>query len=275
MQLYDIISRRLYGLEHKLLQAGMHEKKADFVKKVVTLALYLALGMTIFLFFLFAKTKLGADKATFIPFLIIAFFTMLVLGFTYFLHLPDVITAKRSKELSREIVYVGRFLIIELGSGVPVYKAMRNVTKNFDVAGKYFKHITDQVDLGSTLEEAIVRVIEISPSNDLNRILWQILNSSKTGSDIKSSLAAVLEQIIREQQIQVKDYGRKLNPLAMFYMMIAVIVPSLGTTMLTVLASFLGIELSLGILLLIAAVFGILQFMFIAIIRSSRPAVDM
>jgi archaeal flagellar protein FlaJ len=275
MQVYDILSRRLIGLEHKLLRAGLHDKKADFLRKVVRLTMYTSVGITIFLFFILAKTKVGEDQVKFFTFLLAVLLGSTFLFFNYFLRIPDVLIAKRAKGVSKEIVYVGRFMVIEVSSGVPMYKAMKNVAKNFPVTGKYFKDITDRVDLGSNMEDAIVATIELSPSDDLNRILWQILNSSKTGSDIKTSLLAVLEQITREQQILVKDYGRKLNPLAMFYMMIAVIIPSLGTTMLTVLASFLGIELSLGVLIVLACAFGFMQFMFIAIMKSSRPPVDM
>jgi hypothetical protein len=47
---------------------------------------------------------------------------------------------------------------------------------------------------------------------------------------------------MKEQKISVQDYGKKLNPLAMFYMMIAIIIPSLGVTMIVVLATFLGLN---------------------------------
>jgi flagellar protein FlaJ len=95
----------------------------------------------------------------------------------------------------------------------------------------------------------------------------------KTGSDISESLKAVVEQITREQIIEIQTYAKKLNPLAMFYMIIAVILPSLGITMLIVLSSFVSISLDLTILIAIAVMLGLLQLMFYAIIKSSRPAV--
>jgi len=106
-------------------------------------------------------------------------------------------------------------------------------------------------------------------------MLWQLLNSLKTGSSISAALTSVFDQIVREQQIAVKEYGRKLNPLAMFYMMVAVIVPSLGTIMFVVLTTFIGVELDLAMFFIIIAALWFVQFMFLAIIKSSRPAVDM
>ena len=129
----------------------------------------------------------------------------------------------------------------------------------------------DKVDFGTAMEDALNEVIATTPSPNLRRVLWQILNSFKTGSNVTGSLNVVLDQIGREQQITIKEYGKKLNPIAMFYMMIAIIVPSLGITMLSVLASFLGWNISLGILIVIVILIGFVQFMFLAIIKSSRP----
>ena len=84
----------------------------------------------------------------------------------------------------------------------------------------------------------------------------------------------MLEQIAKEQTIEVSKYGRKLNPLAMFYMIIAVILPSLGMTMMIVLSSFIELHLSLTILILIALFLGFVQFMFLSMIKFSRPAIE-
>ena len=141
--------------------------------------------------------------------------------------------------------------------------------------GSYFKEVVDKVDLGTSIENALNDIVERAPSQAFRRILWQIINSLRTGSDISRSLTAVVDQISREQNIAVKEYGRKLNPLAMFYMMIAVILPSLGVTMLIVLSAFMQIKLTLPVLLVISFFLGIIQFMFIVMIRSSRPAVEL
>jgi len=60
----------------------------------------------------------------------------------------------------------------------------------------------------------------------------------------------------------------------MFYMIIAVILPSLGVTMLIILSSFIEFELNLTILLVIASLLGFVQFMFLSIIKFSRPSID-
>ena len=101
--------------------------------------------------------------------------------------------------------------------------------------------------------------------------MWQIMNSLRTGADSSVALESIIEQISREQLIEFKTYERKLNPMIMFYLMIAIILPSLGVTMLSLLSTFLGIKLSFGGLVGIAIFLAFIQFMFLSIIRSSRP----
>jgi flagellar protein FlaJ len=263
MLLVQNITRRIPELNIKLLQARTGETPEFYVRKTLMTALMLGFGICLIIF-MFTKNFI-----TFLFFPLVA-----VLFFFYFLRYVDLHVEKIRKQINQEIVFAGRFLIIELESGVPMYQTFRNMAKNYEVIGPYFQEIVDSIDLGTTMEDAINESITLNPSPELSKILWQILNSMKTGSNVVNSLKSVLDQTVREQQIAVNEYGRKLNPMAMFYMMLAVIVPSLGTTVMVILAVFMGLELSLTILLAIALILGFVQFMFLAMIRSARPPMD-
>lgn len=254
-------------LVYKLRQAGIEDKPESFIKRTLLSAFYVAIGVTIFLFLTLSRSKLGKITIYFFP-------LIFALSFFYLLRIPDVLIKKKEKEISKEIVYAGRFLIIEIESGVPLYDAFINLARNYKTIGKYFRQITDKVNLGTSMEDAMNTAVELTPSNDFRRILWQIINSQRTGADISKSLNAVIEQISREKAILLKEYGRKLNPLSMFYMLIAVIVPALAITFLIILASMISLELDLPILLFIAFLLAFIQFMFLAIIKFLRPAVE-
>ena len=255
-------------LKVKLKQAGMNDKPEEFVKKTIVTAFYMTTGMGLLLALVLAKLNLLKGAV----FLIIPL--IFIVMFFYMIKLPEAMIARKGKEISKEIVFAGRFIIIELESGVPLYNTMINVSKNYDVVGRYFKEITDKIDLGTSMENALNEAVEYVPSDDFRKILWQIINSIRTGSDVAKSLYSVVEQITRDQITEVNRYGKKLNPLAMFYMIVAVILPSLGMTMLIILSSFINFELSLTILLSLAGFLGFVQFMFIAMVKFSRPAVE-
>ncbi len=266
--IFERIARSMPDLKIKLNKAGMLDKPEFFIRKTLMTSFYMAFGTCFSLFLIFAKYKL--------PLIIIAvlFPIMLAILFFYMLKLPDVKISKKEKEISKEIIFASRHLVIELESGVPLYNALINISENYETLGKYFKEIIDKVNLGTPLEEALNEAVETIPSDDFRRILWQILNSLRSGSDIVESLNTVIEQVVRQQTILVNKYGRKLNPLSMFYMIIAVILPSLGITMLIILSSFIDLELNLTILIFISFMLGFMQFMFLSIIKFSRPAIE-
>jgi pilus assembly protein TadC len=266
--LFQKIAGTFPELKHKLKQAGMQYKADEFVKRTFISAFYATTGIVVSIFLILAKYNVL--KGVLLIFPPIIFFIL----FSYLIKLPDLKISRKEKDISKEIVFAGRYLVIEIQSGVPLYNAMVNVSKNYEMIGKYFKEITDKVNLGTSMEDALNEAVEFIPSTDFRRILWQIINSLKTGSNISNSLTTVLEQIVREQQIEVTKYGRKLNPLAMFYMIIAVILPSLGITILIILSSFIQFQLSLTILIIIASLLGFMQFMFLSIIKISRPAIE-
>ena len=266
--IFQRIAKTFPGLKIKLKQAGMEDKSEDFIKKTFVSAFYMTTGLVVALFLVLAKLNVLKGVLFFIVPI------MFIIMFFYMIRLPDVRISKKEKDISKEIVFAGRFLIIELESGVPLYNAMVNVSKNYEVIGRYFKEITDKVDFGTSMEDALNEAVEFIPSNDFRKILWQIINSIRTGSNVAKSLYSVMEQITKDQITEVDKYGKKLNPLAMFYMIIAVILPSLGMTMLIILSSFIQFELSLTILLALAGFLGFVQFMFIAMVKFSRPAIE-
>ena len=266
--IFERIARNFPNLKAKLKKSGMKDEPEEFVKKTFLTAFYMATGIIVFLFLILAKYNVLKGILFILPPILFIFI------FLYMLKLPDTLIGKKEKEISKEIVFAGRYLIIELESGVPLYNAMINISKNYEVIGRYFKEIVDKVDLGTSMEEALNEAVEFIPSSDFRRLLWQILNSLRTGSNIAQSLNGVVDQVVREQAIQVNEYGRKLNPLAMFYMIIAVILPSIGVTMLIILSSFIEFELSLTLLMVIAFFLGFVQFMFLSIVKFSRPAIE-
>ncbi len=266
--LVHVIAKSFPMLRLKLKQAGMEEKSEDFIKKTFISAFYMTTGIVIFFFLVLAKL----DVLKGVMFLIIP--VIFAVMFMYMLKLPELKISRKEKDISKEIIFAGRFIIIELESGVPLYNAMVNVSKNFKIIGQYFREITDKVSLGTSMEDALNEAVEFVPSNDLRKILWQIINSIRTGSDISKSLYSVMDQITKDQVNEINKYGKKLNPLAMFYMIVAVILPSLGVTMLIILSSFIKFQLSLAVLISLAGFLGFVQFMFISIVKLSRPPIE-
>lgn len=262
--LYKRIAAKFPDLKTSLLKSKMTSTPEQYIKETVFYAVFMSVSILIILFMFTRSFKI-----------LIALPFLLIIMFFYMVKRVFVNAKKLDEQISKEVVFAGRFLIIELESGIPLYNTFENIGRNYKYVGLYFNNIIEKVRLGTSLEDAINETIDVCPSENLRKLLWQILNSISTGADIASALNSVLENIVREQNIAMKEFGNKLNPLAMFYMMIAVIVPSLGITMLIVFSSFVNIQLSLVSMMIIAAAIGLLQLMFLIMIKNSRPNVDM
>ncbi len=256
-------------LKTRLLSADIPDTPEQFVKKTLMLAFYGSAAMSL-IFYVILREFIDISVG-----FIVAPPLLFIMMFMYFMRLPAVKAIKKEREINQEIVYAVRFMIIEIESGVSLYDSMIAIGKNYETLGKYFTEIVDRIDLGTPLETSIEQSIEITSSHHFRQVLWQIVNSLRTGSDVAASLNSTVDQIAEEQLIEVKEYGRKLNPLAMFYMMVAVIIPSIGMVMVVMLSSFLALSLGLSILLTVAGMIGFIQFMFYSIIKSSRPAIDL
>lgn len=264
MTFYQQLAKKFPDLKIKLRQAAIFDEPEVYMKKTVSTALMFSFGLSMVLFTFFPSILALLFIPVFFPFM-----------FLYFMKYVDVKIERIRRKMDQEIIFAGRYLIIELESGVPIHKVFEDIEMNYKYIGFYFGEILNKVYLGTSMEDAINDTIIDSPSSNLRRILWQVLNSLKTGTEVSTALNSIIDQMVREQTIAVQEYGKKLNPLAMFYMMIAIILPSLGITMLVIMATFIGINISLPFFITIAGFIGLIQFLFLSLIRSSRPPISM
>tara|TARA_Y100000034_G_C6891201_1_gene410010 strand:+ start:568 stop:1380 length:813 start_codon:yes stop_codon:yes gene_type:complete len=264
IKIIKYIAHKFPHLKLYLEQAQIKKKPEEYIKNTIILTSIATFGILIALIFILLKL----EKNLFILFLIIPLYFILLL---FFLHTPKVKAKKKLNDIDSEVVYAGRYVLVELSAGVPLFDALVNVSQAYPKIGGHIQEIIKKVEVGKPLDTAINEIIEVTPSANFRKMMWQIMNSLRTGADVSVALESIIEQISQEQIIEFKAYERKLNPLVMFYLMMAVIFPSLGITMMSLLSTFLGFQLGLGSLVGIAIFLTFIQFMFLNSIRNSRP----
>jgi len=200
-----------------------------------------------------------------------------VLSFMAFFSLmayPRSIVNRRVRQLERNLLFALRSLLIQIRSGVPIFNAMASIAMgSYGAIALEFKSVVEKVNSGQSMVEVLEELALRNPSIYFRRALWQLVNSLKSGSDVGQNLEDVIKSLSKEQLVEIRRYKSILNPLAMMYMMVAVILPSLGITMLIVLSSFPGMSMLSNEMtfwaLLILVVF--MQFVFLGLIKSKRP----
>ncbi|NIA04149.1 MAG: hypothetical protein GWP09_02245 [Nitrospiraceae bacterium] len=267
----EFLANKNNNLKFKLKEAGYTITTEEFLRKTIKASLMQTIAIVFFIFIMIVKTT---DQKTQILVTSVTFLTVFPLFYKAYQYQPDIKIKKIRREIDKEIVFAGRYMIVELESGISIYDAMKNTIKSYPNVGKYFRMVVDKVDMGVTVKKALNQVIEITPSDNFRRILWQILNSMKTGTNIAHSINSVVEMIVKEQMISLNEYSKKLNPLAMFYMIMAVIFPSLGVTFAIIFSSFLGFKMDLSMMLIFSAFIGGIQYFFYNLIKDQRPAIS-
>lgn len=255
-------------LRKKLVLADMRDSQVEFLEKVVGSAIYVSLILLVLTAIFLDQMKLP------LWYLIIPIIVYPVVLFRYFLLIPEVAILRRQKSIDYEIVFAGRHLVIALRSGMPLFDAMRGVTVGYGAVSMEFNKIVERVTLGTPMSQAIREVAQNNPSKNFVRIIMQITNSLSSGANVADSLDAVLDQISKEQAIELKEYGQKLTPMVMFYMIFGIILPSLGISFMIILFSLISsgkFGLNSSILFFAFLFIAIVQFLFLAMVESSRP----
>lgn len=188
---------------------------------------------------------------------------------------PKIFSMNKQMEIEKNLLPVLQDMMVQLNSGVPVFRILSNIAdSNYGEVTEEFKKIIKEINSGVSQIEAIEKYAKLNTSPYFRRILWQISNGMRAGSDMTIVISESIKNLAEEQTIQVQSYGSKLNPLIMFYMLVAIILPSLGITFLIIISSLLGIgEQIIQLIFFLIFVFVVfMQIMFIGIIKSRRPS---
>jgi archaeal flagellar protein FlaJ len=188
---------------------------------------------------------------------------------------PKIFALNKQRGMEKNLISVLQDMIVQLNSGIPIYRILTNISESdYGEVSLEFKKITKEINSGKSQIEAIEQYAKLNTSPYFKRILWQLSNGMRSGGDMAVIVEEGIRSLTEEQEIQIQNYGSQLNPLIMFYMLIAVIIPALGVTFLIILSSLLNLPATLSKLIFIA-IFGLvifLQIMFLGIIKSRRPS---
>lgn len=224
----------------------------------------------------FSTTILGILGAKF--FFVYGFgFSFLISVFVVAIQInyPRIYSSKKAREIEKNLISVLQDMLVQLNSGVPIFRILVNISESdYGEVSLEFEKMTREISTGLPQVEAIEKYGKRTTSKFFKRVLWQISNGMRAGSDMGIVIREGIISLSEEQSIQIQNYGGKLNPLVMFYMLMAVIIPSLGITFLIIISSLLNIPGEI-VRLFFFGIFGavtFMQIMFLGVIRSRRPS---
>ena len=186
-----------------------------------------------------------------------------------------VFVSRREKDIEKNLIFALEDILIQLNSGIPLFDILTNISmSDYGELSAEFRKAVKRIGAGEPEAEVLADISSKSHSVFLKRTLWQISNGLNAGSDMSMIIQENIKTLNEEQMIQIQDYGNKLNPLIMMYMLVSVIVPALSVSFMTVIASMIGLEESLtkGMFLGLFVFVVFFQIMFLGMIKSKRPS---
>jgi len=188
---------------------------------------------------------------------------------------PRTFSLNREKNIERNLLSSLQDMLVQLNSGIPIFSIIYNISNSdYGELSIEFQKIVKEINAGEGQIEAIENHGKLSTSKYFRRVLWQLSNAMRSGSDLTITIKEEIKNLSSEQVIQIQSYGSKLNPLVMFYLLIAVIIPSLGITFIIIISSMLGLSTTILKTLFVGIFFLVLsiQLMFLGLIKSKRPS---
>ena len=265
----ELIASFLPNLRLELMQAEIEIPPRRYA------AVSLISGMANFLFVTLLVSLIGFMLRRDV--VLLGAFAGLVVGLSSFLTIlfyPAVVARRRTRTLESNLIPALRQLLINVKSGVPLFQAMTSVSTGYGPVSREFAKMVEQMNAGVPQTDVLNDASRRNPSFRFRRVLWQISNALKVGSDVGNAIEEMINELTKERMSEIQRYGQELNPWVMIYMVLAVVLPSLGITMLIIIMSFMNVLVPKSIFPAVFMFLFIFQLFFISFVKSRRPAVD-
>ena len=268
------LERIVPNLEWDLERAGIHVEPLTYISITVYMAISVGLASFAGILlpaYLVKKLDLG------LPMALGAAIGLSVFMLFYMLVMPKVKIRKRGALIERNLTYALKDLEIQTGAGIPVFDAIVHVANGgYGECSNEFGQVIKKVESGASVIRALDEVGMHTASPFLRRIIWQIVNSMYAGSDVSIALKAIGNDLTRDKETRIKAYGQEMNLWSLMYMLMVIVLPSQGITLLIILSTLVDIfgavdkNLIFGFIVVFMFFF---QFMLVGLIKNKRPIV--
>lgn len=230
-----------------------------------------------FIFFYFVSTLVLFFFSVNLFYLIGFAVSFLFSGFIFFsqVNYPRIYVSRKQRNIEKNLLSALEDILVQLNSGIPLFDILVNISyTDYGALSGEFKKAVKRINSGEPEPTVLDDLGKDNPSLYFRRTLWQISNGIVAGSDMAIVIKDSIKALNEEQLIQIQDYGNRLNPLIVMYMLMTVIIPTLSIAFLTILSSMVDLpETTTQLMFVALAVFVVFaQIMFLGLIKSRRPS---
>lgn len=254
------------SLLHSGSKKDPREYLADAIKKTLIFFVATIVVLLVLLFILGIK-----------EYWIIIIVSLAVSMFFFFSRIitPSVKAGRRIRSLEKNLLPALQSIFVQINSGIPLFEVLTNISRaNYGEVSKEFTKAVNKINAGKSQVEALEEMVVENPSIFFRRAIWQVINGMKSGADLSNTIEQTLNLLAEEKILQIQNYGARLSPLAMFYMLIGIILPALSIIFIILMISIMNLSLNTAMTIFAGVFIFIIffQILFLGLINMRRPS---
>lgn len=194
--------------------------------------------------------------------------------FAILLIYPGILAGKKAEDIDRDLVFALKEMLLEVSSGSSMYSALVEVSKSgYGNVSVEFEKVVKKVNVGVPVEDALGELALKTKSEHLRNSIWQIVNAIKSGSSTEGVLRELVKDMTSDRRVKIRSYAQELNVMVLAYMLFAVVIPTIATTVVIILGPFMGLSPGPRIFYIILPLCFFIQIALMELIKSRRPVV--
>ncbi|WP_082781395.1 type II secretion system F family protein [Thermococcus peptonophilus] len=195
-------------------------------------------------------------------------------GFFYMRYYPKMVWKRRVREVEKALPYALRHIASLLSAGVGIAEAMLSVARaDYGPLSEEFELVIRDMRTGSSFEDAMLKFEEKMASENVSRVVKQILRAVKFGGNLADILYKLAEDFAFEYRMKLVEYVQKVNGISFVYMFMTIVMPTMlvvGILAGSLMARKLIFSVPMVAVILLV-VFPMMSFIIINMIKSAEP----
>ena len=132
-----------------------------------------------------------------------------------------------------------RDMLIQVNSGIPLFNTLENLgNSSYKHVGPEFRSVATNVKGGSSLIDELESMAIRTQSEYLKKVAWQLVTSIRAGANLSSTIKGIVKLLVDYQFSLFKSFNAELNFIILIYLMIAAVLPTIGTTVMVIFSVF-------------------------------------
>ncbi|NJE04293.1 type II secretion system F family protein [Thermococcus sp. MV11] len=206
------------GLDQDLYRANILTPPDRYVALMLAVSVFAGIFGFLFAYLLYMPVETSA----------LVGFLGFVGGFFYMRHYPKMVWKRRVAEVERAMPYALRHMASLLSAGVGITEAILSVARaDYGAISEEFELMLRDMRTGSSFEDALMKFDEKMGSENVSRVVKQILRAVKFGGNLSEVLYKLAEDFAFEYRMKLVEYVQKVNGIAFIYMFLTIVMPTM------------------------------------------------